>query len=116
MIAIEISIIDTDLLMTKKNKSRLPFMVGVDYLSRHMAFILFLGGLSVIYIGNVHRTTRTIRGINQAKAELVKTRNVYLATKCDLIKSSQQSEVAEQLANSGFKDKHRAPVKILASR
>lgn len=91
-------------------------MVGVDYLSRHILFILFLGGLSVIYIGNVHRTNRTIREINQAKAEIVKTRNVYLATKCDLIKSTKQSEVADRLSVIGFKDKNRAPVKILASR
>ena len=102
--------------MTKKNKSRLPFMVGLDYLSRHMAFILFLGCLSVVYIGNVHRTNKTIRGINQAKAEIVKTRNVYLATKCELIKSSKQSEVAEKLEARGFREKNRAPVKILASR
>jgi len=102
--------------MTKNKQSRLPFMVGVDYLSRHMAFILFLGALSVIYIGNVHRTTRTIREINQAKAEIVKTRNVYMATKCDLIKATKQSEVSDRLAKVGFKDENRAPIKILASR
>jgi len=102
--------------MTKTNKSRWPFMNGVDYLNRHMAFILFLGFLSTLYISNVHRTSRTIREINTVKTEIIKTRNAYLSTKCDLIKSSKQSEVALKLSPKGFGEKYRAPVKILASR
>lgn len=102
--------------MTKNKQSRLPFMVGVDYLSRHIVFILFLGGLSIIYIGNVHRANRTIREINQAKAEIVKSRNIYMASKCELIKATKQSEVSDRLAKVGFRDQSRAPVKILASR
>ncbi|MBT8220373.1 MAG: hypothetical protein KJP00_11130 [Bacteroidia bacterium] len=102
--------------MQKKNKSRLTFMIGVDFLIKHTPYIIFLGFLSLLYIGNVHRTNRTIREINQAKAEIVESRNIYMATKCDLIKSSKQTEVARKLELQGFKDAYRKPSKVLVSR
>lgn len=102
--------------MTKKDRSRYPLTSGVDFLSKHIMFILFLGVLSLVYISNVQRSNRMIRQIADQQSEIIKTRNIYLATKCDLIKSSQQSEVAQKLATKGFKDSYREPVKILARR
>lgn len=102
--------------MTNKDKSKFPLTSGVDFLSKHIMFILFIGALSLIYISNVQRSNRMIRQISHEKAEIIKTRNVYLATKCDLIKASQQSEVAQKLVPKGFKDQYREPIKILASR
>lgn len=77
-----------------------------------LPFILFLGAIAFIYIGNTYYAENTMREIDHASNELKELRSEYIATKSDLMLMSKQSEVAKNVEATGIKESVVPPKKI----
>jgi hypothetical protein len=108
--------------LKKANKSRkaVQEFLGGDYLSRelvtgNLVFILYLGLLAMIYIGNTYYNEKKINRIERTKSELKELRYQYITTKSILMFQGRQSEIAKRAMVHGLKQTTMPPYKILYS-
>ncbi len=107
--------------MTKKsNKNTNSFtrLLGgnwftLDNVVRHLGFVMFLFGLTIIYINSTHSSEGTIRQIDRAKAEVKELRWEYMSAKSDLMYKSKQTEVAAAVQPLGLEEITAPPKKIV---
>ena len=79
---------------------------------RNFPFLLFLVGLAMIYIGNIHFAEKTIRQTNQIELHFKELKWEYMSTKAELMYKSKQSQVAKMVAPLGLKEL-TSPPKVL---
>ncbi|MBK9935855.1 MAG: hypothetical protein IPP05_17360 [Cytophagaceae bacterium] len=74
--------------------------------------VVWLMGLTVIYIFFQHNFDSLIRKLNKADTQLNEQRAAYISHKSKYLYASKQSEVEKKLEIQGFKDNQKPPVKI----
>jgi cell division protein FtsL len=96
--------------LEKRMKLETYFEEGfpVQYLPK----ILFVLGLSLLYIGNTHYAEKTTRAINKANSEVEDLRADFITLKADLMFAGKQSEVARRVKPLGLKESLKPPFKI----
>ncbi len=86
--------------------------ITTDDATRALPFILFLGLLGMIYIGNRHLAEKNIRDIDKINKEVQELSWDYKVTKADLAYKSTLSEVAKRVDTLGIKQSIQPPQKI----
>ncbi|MBV6646685.1 MAG: hypothetical protein KI790_14605 [Cyclobacteriaceae bacterium] len=83
---------------------------------RFLPQILFIAGLSIIYIGSRHYAEKKIRAIHHLEQQVQDLRADYTTLKADYMLASKQSEVAKKAARLGLKEHDVPPQKVVISR
>jgi hypothetical protein len=103
----------------KPNKIRkaLQEFLGGDYLSKetvagNIGYILFLGFLAMVYIGNTYYTEKMYKSIDRTNRELKELRYQYITTKSMLMFQGRQSEISKRAIGFGLKESKTPPYKI----
>ena len=105
---------------TNKSRKAVQDFLGGDYLSQkwvtgNLFYILYLGLLAMIYIGNTYYTEKKFKNIERTKNELKELRFQYITTKSVLMFQGRQSEIAKRALVHGLKETTMPPYKILYS-
>jgi len=79
---------------------------------RYLPKLLFVMGLTLLYIGNTHFGNRMNRGIQRLKQETEDLRADYTTLKSDYMEASKQSEVARKVAAIGLVESSSPPFRI----
>jgi hypothetical protein len=80
---------------------------------KYMPRILFLTGITLLYIGNTHFAVKTIRQIDKVKVEVEDLRADYSTLKSEYMEASKQSEVARNVAPLGLEESSRPPYQVI---
>jgi hypothetical protein len=86
--------------------------ISTDEATRALPFVLFLGLLGMIYIGNRHLAEKNIRDIDRLTKEVHELTWEYKVTKADLAYKSTLSEVAKRVDTLGIKESLQPAQKI----
>jgi len=79
---------------------------------RFIPFIMFLAGLSLLYIGYNYYADDNIRLENKLNKKIKEYHTEYIATTSELMFATKQSEMAAAVATLGLKEPIVPPVKI----
>ncbi len=80
---------------------------------RYIPAILFITGLGVFYIGNIHYAEKNIRKFDQLRGEVNDMRFEYITLKANYMFLSKQSEVARKVEAFGLYESTVPPYKII---
>ncbi len=80
---------------------------------KYMPRILFLTGITLLYIGNTHFAVKTVRQIDKVKVEVEDLRADYSTLKSEYMEASKQSEVARNVAPLGLEESSRPPYQVI---
>ena len=83
--------------------------VSSEAVLSNLPFLLFLVGLTMLYIGNIHFAERTVRSINRTEKQFKEMKWEYMSTKAELMYKSKQSQVARMVAPLGLRELTRPP-------
>jgi hypothetical protein len=86
--------------------------ISTDEATRALPFILFLGLLGMVYIGNRHLAEKNIRDIDKLTKEVHELTWEYKVTKADLAYKSTLSEVAKRVDTLGIRESIQPAQKI----
>jgi hypothetical protein len=87
--------------------------IAAEDATRALPFILFLGFLGMVYIGNRHLAEKNIRDIDKLTKEVHELNWEYKVTKADLAYKSTLSEVAKRVDTLGVKESIQPAQKII---
>ncbi|SHJ03481.1 hypothetical protein SAMN02745146_2067 [Hymenobacter daecheongensis DSM 21074] len=79
---------------------------------RYLPHVLFIMGLTLVYIGNTHWGNRMNRSIQKLRLETEDLRADYTTLKSDYMEASKQSEVARKVAAYGLVESSSPPFRI----
>lgn len=79
---------------------------------RYLPHLLYIMGLTLLYIGNTHYGNRMNRNIQRLKQETEDLRADYTTLKSDYMEASKQSEVARKVAAFGLVESSSPPFRI----
>lgn len=82
---------------------------GTGMIAQNLKYILFLGFMAAIYIGNSHSSEKKIRSIQELQKELKEVRWTYLSLKSELMMESQYSAVIQKVAPLGLSPEGSQP-------
>ncbi len=88
--------------------------INYTWIIRHLAFLLFLSLLAVLYIANGHWADNTIRDINITAKQVKDMEYEYKNLKSLEMYRSRESQVREAAAALGLKPGEVPPVKLVA--
>lgn len=88
----------------------------LDYMLKNSAYLVFLFGLLILYIGNTHEMENTTRRIDAAKKEMKEYRWRYMSAKADLMYNCKMTEVANSVKPLGLKPLDAPPQKITIAK
>lgn len=93
-------------------------VLGGNFLTREGAvkllpYLLFLVFLTMGYIANTYYAERNERDIQSLRTALKEYRNEYITSRSELMKQSQQSEVARRLENINIFESRVPPIKVI---
>ncbi len=77
---------------------------------KDIIFIIFLSGLGVLNIANVHYATKTITRVELLSNEVKELQYEYKSLNSEVMFRSKQSEVAKALESFGLKELSKPPV------
>lgn len=83
--------------------------LGTEIIAQNLKYILFLGFLAALYIGNSHSSEKKIRRIQELQMELKEVRWTYLSLKSEVMMESQYSEVVKKVAPLGLSPEGSQP-------
>jgi len=89
--------------------------VSSEAVLRNFPFLLFLVGLTMLYIGNIHFAERTVRSIYHTEKQFKEMKWEYMSTKAELMYKSKQSQVAKMVEPLGLKEL-TSPPKVLKAK
>ena len=87
--------------------------ITADTAVKALPFVLFIGLLGMIYIGNRHLAEKNIRDIDKLNKEVKELSYAYKVTKADLAYKSTLTEVAKRVDTLGIKESLQPPQKIV---
>jgi hypothetical protein len=99
-----------------KNFFTLMFTEGViskESATHLLPFVVFIGFLAMIYIGNRHFAEKNIRDIDKLSKEVKELSWDYKTLKADLMLKSTQTEVAKEVDTLGLIEPNEPPKKIV---
>ena len=88
-------------------------VVSKEAATQMLPFIVFIGFLTMLYIGNRHLAEKSIREINKLSKEVKELSWDFKTIKADLMLKSTQSEVAKKVDTLGLKEPVTPPMKIV---
>jgi len=93
-------------------------VLGGNFLRRErsvrlLPYLLFLAILVMFYIANTYYAEKKEREIQALRRSLKELRYEYITTRSDLMRESQQSEVAKKLLDTRIKESRVPPVKVI---
>ncbi|TPE42854.1 FtsL-like putative cell division protein [Pontibacter mangrovi] len=80
---------------------------------KYMPRVLFLTGITLLYIGNTHFAVKTVRQIDKVKVEVEDLRADYSTLKSEYMEASKQSEVARNVAPLGLEESSTPPYQVV---
>lgn len=83
---------------------------------RYIPYILFVAGLGIFYIGNIHYAEKTVRKVNRLKTEVDDLRSEYTTLRANYDFASKQSEVARRVTELGLQESSSPPYKIVLKK
>lgn len=89
--------------------------VSSEAVLSNFPFLLFLVGLTMLYIWNIHFAERTVRSIHRTERQLKEMKWEYMSTKAELMYKSKQSQVAKMVAPLGLQEL-TTPPKVLKAK
>jgi ABC-type transport system involved in cytochrome bd biosynthesis fused ATPase/permease subunit len=93
-------------------------VLGGNFLRREgsvrlLPYFLFLTILIMFYIANTYYAEKKERDIQALRKSLKELRYEYITARSELMKESQQSEVAIKLTDTDIKESRVPPVKVI---
>jgi hypothetical protein len=93
-------------------------VLGGNFLRREgsvrlLPYFLFITILLMFYIANTYYAEKKERDIQALRKSLKELRYEYITTRSELMRQSQQSEVALKLTNTAIKESRVPPVKVI---
>ncbi len=79
----------------------------------NLAFVLFLGFLTTVYIANAHLAERNVREIQLMQKELKEMRWYYMSLQSENMYNSMRSEVARRVKGQGLRPQREAPKRVV---
>lgn len=95
-----------------KKASDFSFFMNRESLSGLLPPLLMTVVLAIVYISLSHFHVKSLREKEELKTELNELRSEYISVKSNLMKQSNQSEVAKRLETEGVKELRTPPVII----
>lgn len=86
------------------------FFLGKENLSRMLPPIFLAVVVTILYISLSHVHVKSLKEKEELKIELNELRSEYISAKSNLMKQSNQSEVAKRLEAEGVKELRTPPV------
>lgn len=86
------------------------------WILQNLAFVLFLGAITIIYIANAHYTYRTVRDIKVLQDQIKEKRSMLNALNAELMQKSKKAEVAASVEHLGIKPSNEGPKKIIVKK
>jgi hypothetical protein len=105
------NITTTQNIATADEKKVKPFSIN-QWFSSNLMFLLFLFGITLLYIRNTHYSEGLIRAIETTKQQTKEMRWEYMTVKAELMFQTKQTEIAKLVANQGLKELTNPPQKI----
>lgn len=81
-----------------------------------LPFLIFLGLLVLVYIGNSHMAIKNIRKIDKLSKEVKDLTSEYKSLKAELMFKSKMTEVAKKVDTLGLKELIEPPHKLVVER
>lgn len=97
---------------TAARKRAWRLRINYRFIVQHTPYILFLSGLALVYIANIHYTEKKIWDINRLDKEIKELKWDYISRKSDLMYNSKMSEVSDKVSGQGLKPLNTPPQKI----
>lgn len=88
----------------------------VRFTTEWINYLLFLGGLALIYIYLTHRTDNIVRDIDKVKKEIVELRAENITLKSEIIQERSRESIARRLEAKALKEPNKAIKKIQLSQ
>jgi predicted membrane protein len=95
-----------------KKASDFTFFIKKESLSKFIPAIIIVVFLSIVYISLSHFHVKNLKEKEDLKKQLNELRSEYISVKSNLMKKSNQSEVAKRLETEGIKEL-RTPPKVI---
>lgn len=95
-----------------KKASEFDFFISKESLSRLMPPLFTGVAIMVVYIALSHFHVKSLKEKEELKKELNELRSEYISAKSNLMKRSNQSEVANRLQTEGVKELRTPPAII----
>jgi hypothetical protein len=83
------------------------------FILRNLGFILFLGFLAILYIGNAHLAERNVRRIQELQREIRQQRWYFMSLQSENMYNSLRSEVVDRVRDDGLRLHRGEPIKIV---
>ena len=83
------------------------------FILTNLGYILFLGFLAILYIGNAHLAERNIRQIQESQREIREMRWSFMSLQSENMYNSLRSEVAGRVKDEGLRLYRGEPIKIV---
>ncbi|WP_020567842.1 FtsL-like putative cell division protein [Neolewinella persica] len=90
--------------------------MGIDpsaFILENLGFLVFLGGLALLYIANAHYAEYNVRRIQVLEDEIKEQRWLYMSLQSENMYNGLRSEVVEDVRDNGLR-MHRGKPKKLA--
>ena len=88
----------------------------LEFALKNSAYLMFLFGLLILYIGNSHEMDNTSRRIEAVKKEMKEYRWRYMSAKAELMYNCKMTEVANAVKPLGLKTLDSPPQKIVIAK
>ncbi len=86
--------------------------ISLKTIRENLGFVIFLGGLVVLYIGSTNASQRKQKNLKKLEAENSNLKDEFLTTTSELMQTSTQSAVAEKLLPQGINESLVSPLVI----
>lgn len=97
---------------TAARKRAWRLRINYRFIVQHTPYILFLSGLALVYIANIHYTEKKIWDINRLDKEIRELKWDYISRRSELMYNSKMSEVSDKVSGQGLKPLNTPPQKI----
>ena len=96
----------------KKEKSKISLKSDGRWLIGNMPFLMFLVGMLLVYIANVHYAEKKMREIKNLQSELVEVQYKYKSLKAEMNKKRRYGYVMDEAGKLGLVEGGKA-VKVI---
>ena len=93
-------------------KNYLKDFFKYKWITKNLAFFLFLAFIGVLYIANGHTSDRTIRDISKLETEIKELQYEYKTIKSEVMLKSEESQIIKAVEKTGLKTNKELPVRI----
>jgi len=92
--------------------------MGIDpsaFILENLGFLVFLGGLALLYIANAHYAEYNVRRIQVLEDEIKEQRWLYMSLQSENMYNGLRSEVVEDVRDNGLRMHRGKPKKLVVN-